>query len=418
MDCQDIERVSDQVRQIVLEGYDGEPEPETFAPKELWQHVASCGSELWLDTGDIEASKPIWCREFRAFTTNNTLLNKEVAKGTYDELIADTTDQLQGQVPEEDLPLEVTFVLNARHALKLVHKFGAHVSVELHTDLVDDVERSVAYGKRYYEICPEYFYVKVPFTPSGLLAARRLRQEGIPVNCTLGFAARQNYLIAAVAEPAFCNVFLGRLNSFVADNNLGSGEMVGERTAIASQQNVEELRREMGLKTRQIAASMRDGSQVLRLAGIDVLTMPVNVATEFEELNPEADEITPRTGKLPDVDFAPDTDVQEAGIDKLWTVPDAFKRAVMDLKEWNLDNFTADDVREFFGDRGFEGFLPAWSDEDRQTARENGKIPDYDIWKESMAEARADLDALMNLHAIYYFAADQKEMDERVKSML
>ena len=36
------------------------------------------GSELWLDTGDIEAAAEPWTEEFTALTTNNTLLNAEV----------------------------------------------------------------------------------------------------------------------------------------------------------------------------------------------------------------------------------------------------------------------------------------------------------------------------------------------------
>ena len=416
MDVRNNEQLAQKVNEIILEGMEEHSETEEFPASDLWARVSACGSELWLDTGDMEASRPLWNREFRAFTTNNTLLNREVAKGTYDRLIEDTADRLQGEVPEEDLPLEVTFVLNARHALRLVEEFGAKVSVELHTDLVDDVERSVAYGRRYYAICPEHFYVKVPFTAAGLLAARQLGEDGIPVNCTLGFSARQNCLIAAVAQPAFCNVFLGRLNSFVADNDLGTGEMIGERTTISSQQIVRELREEMGIKTRQIAASMRDGGQVLSLTGVDVLTMPVSVAEEFVELSPDPGEIESRVAQLPAVDIG--SDAARPAIERLWEVPDDFKEAVADLREWNLNEFSAADVRRFFAERGYGGFLPEWSEEDVETARSTGKIPDYGIWGEAMQNGAADVDALMNLHAIYYFAADQKEMDQRVKSML
>ena len=130
----------------------------------------------------------------------------------------------------------MAFILNATHGLRLVERFDAHVSVEEHTDLAHDLEQSVEYARRYYAICPERFYVKIPFTPAGLLATRRVRQEGIPVNHTLGFSARQNYVITRLALPTFVNVFLGRLNSFIADNGLGSGDYVGEKATLASQQ--------------------------------------------------------------------------------------------------------------------------------------------------------------------------------------
>ena len=45
----------------------------------------------------------------------------------------------------------------------------------------------------------------------------------VPVNLTLGFSARQNVLTSVFARPTYCNVFLGRLNSVVADHGLGDG---------------------------------------------------------------------------------------------------------------------------------------------------------------------------------------------------
>jgi transaldolase len=109
------------------------------------------------------------------------------------------------------------------------------VSVELHTDLSHDLEGIVSYGERFAEIEPDRFIVKVPLTPTGLIGARRLRDQGIRVNFTLGFSARQNVFAAEIARPNYVNIFLGRLNAFVAHNELGSGENVGERAALASQ---------------------------------------------------------------------------------------------------------------------------------------------------------------------------------------
>ena len=182
----------------------------------------------------------MWTREFTALTTNNTLLNKEVQTGTYDDLISEAADLLSGfeDLTEREVMLEIAFILNATHGLRLVEQFDAYVSVEEHTDLANDVERAVEYARRYYAICPERFYVKIPFTPAGLLATRQARQEGIPINHTLGFSARQNYVITRLAQPNFVNVFLGRLTSFISENDLGTGDYVGERATLASQEAV------------------------------------------------------------------------------------------------------------------------------------------------------------------------------------
>jgi len=94
------------------------------APREkaIWREIRDLGTRLWLDTGDLEEAKTLWCSDFEALTTNNTLLNKEVQKGIYDDLISEIGDAIREVAPkivERMLVLEVAFVLNAYHALKL-----------------------------------------------------------------------------------------------------------------------------------------------------------------------------------------------------------------------------------------------------------------------------------------------------------
>jgi len=216
-----------RVYEFVREGFAHKfGKPAVTAKEDLeWRKVRGAGTRLWLDTGDIDEAAKLWNSSFDALTTNNTLLNKEIQKGIYDDLVAKAARivlEAAPQISEADLILEIAFILNAHHALRLVDRFDAFVSVELHTDLSNDVERTVAYGKRYFAICPERFYVKVPLTPSGYLSARKLVLAGIPINFTLGFSARHNYVAALLTKPDYVNVFLGRLNSVVADNKLGT----------------------------------------------------------------------------------------------------------------------------------------------------------------------------------------------------
>jgi len=219
-----LDNLSRDVREFVLSGFKpryGEL-AQTFESHPLWKHMRGLGTELWLDTGSLEDSGKLWVQEFTALTTNNTLLNKEVQKGIYDDLIGEANNLLSKyELSERERILEIAFILNAKHGLRLVETYDAFVSVEEHTDLAHNLDEAVRYAQRYHEICPERFIIKIPFTPAGLLATRKLAAQGIPVNHTLGFAARQNYVIARIGQPQFVNVFLGRLNSFVADNDLG-----------------------------------------------------------------------------------------------------------------------------------------------------------------------------------------------------
>jgi len=396
----------------------GRPEVE-LKQKPVWRKVRDLGTRLWLDTGDIDEAKKLWCSEFEALTTNNTLLNKEIQKGIYDGLVREAAEAVRKAAPdidEKELILEIAFVLNSHHALRLVDIFDAWVSVELHTDLAHDVERTVTYGKRYFDICPERFYVKVPLTPAGFLATRRLGQLGVPVNFTLGFSARQNYLAALLAKPAFVNVFLGRLNAFVADNSLGDGKNIGEKATLATQRELLKLREAKRTHSLLIAASMREGAQVPVLGGVDVYTMPPKVAAQYESV--PFDEPSRQIEQDPTVSPAEGIKLEDFDAQKLWDVSEPFKKAVDRLLEKDIETLTPEAVRKHFANAGFPDFLPDFSNSDISTATKDGKIPVFQNWKVRLTRGQVGLDALMNLSAFCAFATDQKALDDRIKSLI
>jgi transaldolase len=314
--------------------------------------------------------------------------------------------------------LEFAFILNARHALRLVEEFDAYVSVEEHTDLAFSVEQAVDYARRYHAICPERFIIKIPFTPAGLLATRRLSAEGIAVNHTLGFSARQNYVIARVGRPAYVNVFLGRLNSFVSDNGLGDGTYVGEKATLASQAAVKKLRQTKLTDSRQIGASFREGKQVRDLAGIDVMTMPPKVAGQFLSIGLTPHQIADRTA----MDYRPPlnegVDAEKLRLDTLWDIGEEVVDCVDALEKENLDSFTPDHLVDFFKDRGCGDVLVRWSDSETATSAAEGKIPRLENWRHALADKSIGLDSLMNLAGLNSFATDQKAMDDRVRDVL
>ena len=388
-------------------------------PNANWRKIREAGTTLWLDTGDRDEAAKLWNAEFEALTTNNTLLNKEVQKGIYDSLVGKTAAAIKSAaatIDDKTLTLELAFFLNAYHALRLVEQFDAYVSVELHTDLAHDVEKTVAYGKRFYAICPQRFYVKVPFTPAGLLGARRLSKAGVPVNFTLGFSARQNYLIALFSQPRYVNVFMGRLNAFVADNRLGDGKNVGEKATLAAQRELLTLRRTGRTKSLLIGASMREGSQVSTLAGVDVFTMPPAVALQYTQ-HPVAS-ITPQIGRNPVVTTAPGVKLADFAGQTLWDVPKTFKDTVDTLLHKDAERLVPDDLQAHFEMNGFRDLLPRWTHEDRVTLAADGKIPVFAHWKDRLAAGHVGLDALLNASAFYSFVTDQRALDDRVRSLL
>ncbi len=393
---------------------------EKYKSKPVWRRLRELGSELWLDSGSIDDIRDVWTTDFTALTTNNTLLNKEIQTGRYDSLI-EAASKMLGQcndLSEEEKIREIGFILNARHGLNLVEKFDAYVSVEEHTDLAHDVEAAVDCGRRYHEICPERFIVKIPFTPAGLLATRKLSREGIAVNHTLGFSARQNYLMARLAKPAFVNVFMGRLDSFVADNQLGSGRYMAEKATLTSQRVIKQLSKQKLSSSRQIGASFREAPQIENLAGIDVMTLPPKVAGEFAGSEPSPETIVDQTNNVFDPEIDPKVDRTALRLDTLWNVIVQLVNCIENLEQENLDQFTPDDLIDFFDQNGCGDVLVRWTDSQVETSAREGKIPKIDNWRDALENKAVGLDSLMNLAGLNSFASDQEKMDNRIRDIL
>jgi transaldolase len=392
---------------------------EHFSTNHRWQKLRQMGTVLWLDTGSIEDSENIWSQEFSALTTNNTLLNNEVQKGLYDSTIIEADHMLNTyELTEEQRLLELAFILNARHALKLVEKFDASVSVEEHTALSNNVQGSVDYARRYYSICPERFIIKIPFTSAGLLATRIVCHEGIPVNHTLGLSARQNYVIARIGKPSYVNVFLGRLNSFITANGLGDGAYFGEKATLASQAVIKKLRKEHISPTRQIGASFRHGKQVWDMAGIDVMTIPPKVAAEALSLSISQGEIVDKTSMNYKPQLKQGTDPERIRMNTLWQVNKKLEHCLDELEKENLGNFTPTDLLNFFYDHGCSDVLHRWDEPEIALSNAEGKIPQLAHWDKALVDRIIGMDTLMNLAGLNSFASDQNAMDERIKNVL
>jgi len=382
----------------------------------LLARLKELGTELWIDTGDLELAQSIWKNELTALTTNNTLANQVVQSGVMDEVIQETVDKLgeaASGLSREELVMEIGFVINCRIALRLVEAFKVKVSVELHPSISRDIEKSVEYGKRYFAVCPEYFTVKVPLTPEGLLTTRRIRQENIPVNFTLGFSARQNYLAARLSNPNYVNVFLGRLNAVVADNSAGSGEWVGEKVTLHTQSALEEVRNNHpDVKTRLIAASIRNGDQVATLAGMDVHTIPPKAMKEFQDSGRTPDQIKKTDGTALNPDMKPEHD-WSARVADLWEVDGDFRKAVDRLMaRSDLDQLSGEALEHFCNENGLDLFHP-FSQLDLKKIQDDGKIPKLADWPGSIA-----LDDLMTHSALQSFTKDQNALDARIESFL
>ncbi|HJZ40671.1 MAG TPA: transaldolase family protein [Bacteroidales bacterium] len=377
----------------------------------FWQNLRNTGTELWLDTGDIGEAALNWTAEMSALTTNNTLLNLEIQKGIYDSLIARAHEVVKS-LPLRQQVIEIAFILNARHGLRLAQKFGGRVSVELHTDMAHDFNAIVDYGLRYHEINPKQFIVKVPYTATGLLGARRLGMLGVPVNFTLEFSARQNLLVTVLARPAYLNVFLGRLGAYIKDNELGSGNGVGERAVLATQKWVKKMNAQYGTSTKLIAASLRSAAQLESLAGTDVYTIPVKVASIGRST------LTGNFVSRLEEDYPADLNNKATGshVEKLWEVTENELKLAKELGENPPDS--ARELIERVHNAGCGDMFPDLSEPDLALISTDGKIPRHERWAARIRSGELAIDTLLNLAGLASFAQDQAKLDERIGSIV
>jgi transaldolase len=377
----------------------------------FWESLVNTGTELWLDTGDMEEAEANWSSEMSALTTNNTLLNNEIQKGIYDIFITEAKSIVRDLPPEERVK-EIAFILNARHGLRLALKFGGFVSVELHTDTAHDIKAIQYYGRRFHEMCPEQFIVKVPYTAEGLIGARLLKDSGVRINFTLGFSARENVLVTKVSRPDYVNVFLGRIGAYMINNKLGDGSGAGEKAVMASQNWVTGLSGENLWQTKQIAASLRNHSQLELLAGTDVFTMPPKVAASGRrELSGK---FTSRTHENFEVSLF-DT-AAGAGIESFWEV----NNKVLNLAERLAARVpsSGSELIHIAHEEGCEDMFPFLTKEEKGFIASDGKIPVHSRWEKKISEGKIAPDTLLTLAGLASFASDQAMLDERIRNII
>jgi transaldolase len=190
---------------------------------------------LFLDTADIEEIREInrW-GVLSGVTTNPTLVATE--GGDPDPVWKEILAEVEG-----DVSLEVTTTR----------------ADEMYAQGVDLAQRG------------PNAVVKVPMTPDGLEAGKRLAREGIRINVTLVFSPAQAILAAEIGAY-IVSPFLGRLDDVASDG-------------MAVLRSICDLYAVQGYQTNVLAASLRHPMHVVdaALAGADIATMPFDVFTKL-----------------------------------------------------------------------------------------------------------------------------------------
>ena len=111
--------------------------------------------------------------------------------------------------------------------------------------------------------------VKVPMTPAGLIAGKRLTDDGHRINVTLVFSPAQA-LLAAEIGAYIVSPFIGRIDDAAADG-------------MHALRQICDIYDVQGYETQVLAASLRHPMHVVEaaLCGADIATMPYDVFTKL-----------------------------------------------------------------------------------------------------------------------------------------
>ena len=221
------------------------------------------------DTGDFQSIKAYAPQDA---TTNPSLILKAVQKPEYRPLLEKTIADFPNASTEEIV--DRLLIAFGTEILKFV---PGRVSTEIDAALSFDTEATVAKGRELialYEaagIARERVLIKIASTWEGIRAAEILEQDGIRCNLTLLFSLCQA-VACAEAGVQLISPFVGRIYDWYKKST-GTDYQGADDPGVQSVKRIYQYYRKFGYKTEVMGASFRNTSQILELAGCDLLTI-------------------------------------------------------------------------------------------------------------------------------------------------
>jgi transaldolase len=226
------------------------------------------------DTGDFMQLGQFQPRDA---TTNPSLILKAVKKPEYQPLLRQTVQAHRGEPMDQLIDR-----LLVRFGCEILSIIAGRVSTEVDARLSFDVRATVARAERLmalYQaagIGSERVLIKIAATWEGIAAARELEQRGIHTNLTLLFSFGQA-LACGQAGVQLISPFVGRIYDWhkkAAGSAWVEAEHAGPNDpGVLSVRQIFNYYKRFGIRTEVMGASFRNVSQVLALAGCDLLTI-------------------------------------------------------------------------------------------------------------------------------------------------
>lgn len=234
------------------------------------------------DTGDFERMKEFAPQDA---TTNPSLILKAAQQSNYQSLVQSVKAAHPDMKPS-DL---VDYILVA-FGLEILKIVPGRVSTEVDARLSFDTKATVAKAKHLIALYESHgidrkrILIKLAGTWEGIAAAKALEAEGIHCNMTLLFSLVQAAACGA-ANAKLISPFVGRITDWYKNklganwndaNNGGAND-----PGVTSVKKIFHYYKQYGITTEIMGASFRNTSQILELAGCDLLTISPELLAEL-----------------------------------------------------------------------------------------------------------------------------------------
>jgi transaldolase len=251
------------------------------------------------DTGDFQSLKAYAPQDA---TTNPSLILKAVQKDEYRHLLEKAVRDNAGKPMGEII--DRLLVAFGQEILKVI---PGRVSTETDARLSFDTEGTIAKGRELiglYEaagISRERVLIKIASTWEGIRAAEVLEKEGIRCNMTLLFSLPQA-AACADANVQLISPFVGRIFDWYKKST-GTDYQGADDPGVQSVQRIYTYYRKFGYRTEVMGASFRNTSQIIELAGCDLLTISPELLQKLAETPGTVERrLAPESAKHADVE--------------------------------------------------------------------------------------------------------------------
>ena len=248
------------------------------------------------DTGDFQSIERYQPRDA---TTNPSLILKAVQQDTYRPLLEKTVRDHATE--STDALIDRVLIAFGTQILAII---PGRVSTEVDARLSFDTAATIAKADQLLQlysdagISRERVLIKIASTWEGIRAAEVLQKRGVHCNMTLLFSLPQ---AAACAEAGaqLISPFVGRIYDWYKKNAGSNWDEARDGGAndpgVASVKQIYAYYKKFGYATEVMGASFRSVSQVLELAGCDLLTISPDLLQKLQDSEqPVARKLSPQ----------------------------------------------------------------------------------------------------------------------------